>query len=166
MDKIKEFEQKIDLLDKEIYKRDVELKKMIQQKVTTNEGHKQNETIICRYHNRGYCRRKSWCTFKHSTHICEIFLKDGNCFDKDCASRHPNNCKYQKDGCRRGDSCAYNHSDSDAKLYNKYESTDRCVNPSMKQRICLQLDILRNLSANIGMMILTFEISYLNGLFK
>ena len=47
-----------------------------------------------------------------------------------------------------------------------YESTDRCVNPSMKMRICLQLETLCNQSANIGVIILSFEISYLNILFK
>ena len=115
--KIKVFQQKIDLLDKEILNRDEELKKLIQHKIKTNEEHGQNESIICRYHNKGYCRRKSWCTFKHSPNICEIFLKDGNCPDKDCASRHPNNCKYKEDGCYRGDSCAYNHSESDSNLF-------------------------------------------------
>ena len=115
--KIKVFQQKIDLLDKEILNRDEELKKLIQHKIKTNEEHGQNESIICRYPNKGYCRRKSWCTFKHSSNICEIFIKDGNCPDKDCASRHPNNCKYKEDGCYRGDSCAYNHSESASNLF-------------------------------------------------
>ena len=65
--------------------------------------------------NRGYCKRKSLCWYFHTTDICIIFLKDGKCSVKDCFSRHPNFCKYQKKGCNRGSSCVYLHSNSDKK---------------------------------------------------
>ena len=51
---------------------------------------------------------------EHS-HICEIILKDGGCYD---------NCEYQKDGCCRGDSCAYNHSDTASKLYKNNDKNE------------------------------------------
>ena len=53
------------------------------------------------------------CRYKHSENVCEIFLKDGKCFRRNRSSRHPNNCKYEKQGCFRRNLCAYKHINSE-----------------------------------------------------
>ena len=74
--------------------------------------------------NRGYCRLKSRCVYIHPQTICQIFLQDGKCFVRGCLSRHPKDCKYQEQGCFRGNLCAYFH-------YDQVKDTD--IN-HMKQR--------------------------------
>jgi hypothetical protein len=53
------------------------------------------------------------CRYKHSENVCEIFLKGGKCFRRNRSSRHPNNCKYEKQGCFRRNLCAYKHINSE-----------------------------------------------------
>ena len=121
---IKVLESKIDILDKEIKTKIEETKQREQvrvhaHKVTESEKRSEKQNIICRYHNKGFCREKTLCTFKHSESVCEIFLKDGKCFNRNCSSRHPNNCKYEKQGCFRGNMCAYKHIDSKERKANQ-----------------------------------------------
>jgi hypothetical protein len=111
-DAIKNLVSIIEVLDRELEVRTEELKKH------NDAVHlKQKETIkiICKHFNRGYCKRKSLCWYFHLTDICKIFLKDGKCSVKDCFSRHPNFCKFQKQGCNRGSLCDYLHRNSDKK---------------------------------------------------
>ena len=96
---IKQLESKINILDKEIKNKmeephqgeHVELRAP---KITESEKGSEKQNIVCRYHNKVYCREKCLCIYKHSQQFCEIFLKDGKCFIRNCSSRHPNNCKY------------------------------------------------------------------------
>ena len=44
----------------------------------------------------------------HPQAVCEIFLKDGKCLNRDCSSRHPRKCKYLQ-GCKRKGWCDYLH---------------------------------------------------------
>ena len=115
-DAIKNLATKIEVLDEEIKKRTKELnqhndKEKVEQIV--------DRKIVCKYYNRGYCRRKSWCWFLHPKDICRKYLKNGKCSDKDCPSRHPNICKYQKKGCNRGYTCAYLHSEVSMEVDNR-----------------------------------------------
>ena len=64
---------------------------------------------MCRYYNRGHCKKKSQCSYIHPRNICKFFLKDGKCEIRDCCSRHPKNCRYNKKGCFRGLDCDYLH---------------------------------------------------------
>ena len=67
----------------------------------------------CKWWNRGFCREKESCAFAHKKEDCEEHLK-GRCTKKDCKTlRHRKNCKYfsSEEGCYRGDSCQYLHSE-------------------------------------------------------
>ena len=118
-DAIKSLESKIEELDNEIQKRNKEFQNLNQHKIKENEKQLENQQIVCRYYNKGYCRRKSWCRYIHPENVCKIFLKDGKCFVRDCSSRHPKNCKYEKQACFRGDMCAYLHIDSEQTVDNQ-----------------------------------------------
>ena len=110
---LRELDSKIKVLDKEL-----EMK--YPQRETTNEDEPDiMENIVCRHHNGGFCKHRSWCRYKHPLKVCESFLKDGKCNDEKCSSRHPKICRYQMDGCSRGDSCAYLH-----KSYQEKEKSD------------------------------------------
>ena len=93
--KIEELDSKLKLVNEELHK----------DRITESEYPK----IICRYYNKLYCREKSLCKYKHPQNVCEILKKDGECFVSNFSSRHPSNCKYQKQGCFREDLCAYIH---------------------------------------------------------
>ena len=79
--------------------------------IKINNLEKENEqhtTKVCRYRNKGFCRRNSECKFYHAESECESFSEDGICVTKNCYKRHPKTCKYWKQGyCRRGQSCAF-----------------------------------------------------------
>ena len=120
-DSIRNIVSKIQVLEKELEARTEDLKK---QNNVINQKRNQANQIVCKHSNRGYCKRKSLCWYFHPTDICKIFLKDGKCSVKDCFSRHPNFCKYQKQGCNRGSSCVYLHS-------NSYKKADVNIEPDI-----------------------------------
>ena len=64
----------------------------------------------CRYHNRGFCKRKGDCRFVHSEQICKDHMRNKECEIKDCPDRHPKMCKWLKSkvGCKR-EGCEYLH---------------------------------------------------------
>ena len=127
-DAIKMLETKIDLLDQEIQKRNEEIQNLNKHEHKENEEKIENKQIMCKYYNRGYCKNKTRCRYVHPQNVCKIFLKDGKCCVRDCSSRHPKKCKYFKQGCNRGDRCAYLHNASDqieGKLNNSNDKTDK-----------------------------------------
>ena len=64
----------------------------------------------CRYFDRGYCKYKNKCRYKHPKEICEEYFKYGKCLNKGCERRHPKTCKWlaTKAGCRKPE-CDYHH---------------------------------------------------------
>ena len=65
----------------------------------------------CKWWNRGYCREKERCAFKHPQEDCQDHLK-GRCTTRGCTSlRHRKRCKFfsSETGCHRGDRCQYLH---------------------------------------------------------
>ena len=79
------------------------------------EQKRQSETVKrCRYDNGGYCKYQNRCKFKHFQTVCEMFLKDGKCEDKNCDNRHPKICRYWRDDkeCVRNEHCKYLHKNS------------------------------------------------------
>ena len=75
-----------------------------------DEGKNEKIEKKCRYHNRGHCKYKKECRFRHSNNICKTHLEDGKCDQKVCQNRHPKVCKWWQgnSGCRRID-CDYLH---------------------------------------------------------
>ena len=65
---------------------------------------------ICKYYNRGHCKYKMECRFRHSTQICKNHLEGGKCDKNVCQDRHPKVCKWWqgKSGCSRI-GCDYLH---------------------------------------------------------
>ena len=65
---------------------------------------------MCKYYNRGHCKYKLECRFKHPEEICENYLGGKKCYEKACKSRHPKVCKWwqDKEGCKRNN-CDYLH---------------------------------------------------------
>ena len=65
---------------------------------------------VCRYFNRGYCRKREYCKYKHETKECSRHLEGQSCEAKFCYLRHRSSCKYWIQGfCFRGKGCAYLH---------------------------------------------------------
>ena len=112
-DSIRNIVSKIEAHDKELEARTEDLKK---HNNVVNQKRNEARHIVCKLYNRGCCKRKSLCWYFLPTDICKILLKDGKCSVKDCFSRHPNFCKYQKQGCNRVSACVYLHSNSDKKV--------------------------------------------------
>ena len=70
----------------------------------------------CRYNNRGFCKFGSDCKFYHSRIICDVFQKEGKCFQSNCMLRHPKACKYwlnDANACFRDNQCKYMHVNGD-----------------------------------------------------
>lgn len=65
----------------------------------------------CRYFNGGYCKYKQKCRYTHPKDICEEFIKNQRCDNKECSYRHPRECKWDRrnGGCKRNEECAYLH---------------------------------------------------------
>ena len=107
---LKRLEFQINALDQEIKEkiRDIESRTNDENKV--NEKPIDAQEILCKYHNRGICKRKAFCKYKHAQNICNTFLSVGKCLRSNCPSRHPKTCRYQRQGCYRGEFCAFLHS--------------------------------------------------------
>ena len=60
----------------------------------------------CYFNNRGYCRHRDQCHFRHFSEICEERV----CRDKQCQSRHTRICKHDQ-SCKffKKGICAYTH---------------------------------------------------------
>ena len=108
-DAIKSLEAKIDKLDKEIEKRNTSDQDNESKNQNVEDKNLEKNMIMCRYYNRGHCKKKSQCSYIHPRNICKFFWKDGKCEIRDCCSRHPKNCRYNKKGCFRGLDCDYLH---------------------------------------------------------
>ena len=145
-DAIKLLESKIEILNKEIQMRGMEPNP---NKVYTNQSERKDYAQrVCKYYNRGFCRNRTQCWNLHAENICKIFLKEGKCFQKDCASRHPYRCKYFRRGCKRGNDCVYLHqqknndclieneiiSDTNAHENNDYMEIDKNVDISENKK--------------------------------
>ena len=77
-----------------------------------NQKRKAVNAKRCNFFNRRFCKEGLDCRFDHSEiEICERFLVDGICLQKDCNKRHLYKCKYLSSpgGCFRGDECAFSH---------------------------------------------------------
>ena len=100
---IKSFESRIDIFDKELTK--------FQTKVDKNNAKDLKvEEKICKFYNRGFCKKQYQCHFYHPKEICEMFEKNSLCSELNCLKRHPKMCRYWKRvDCRRGQSCAFSH---------------------------------------------------------
>ena len=92
----------------------------------------------CYFNNRGYCRHRDQCHFRHFSEIC------GNrvCKDKECQARHPRICKYDQN-CNflKKGICAYKHvtlvHDDDRK-YEELEQEMKVIttdNSHLKQKV-------------------------------
>ena len=75
-----------------------------------------NKSIFqCYHHNRGYCRYKDQCRYRHFQGICIKNI----CRDKECDKRHPVICRY-KDDCKfkKANNCAFRHIDRKTPMVN------------------------------------------------
>ena len=59
---------------------------------------------LCRYFNRGFCKRGVGCNFLHPQSICQAFIDGQYCKWDSCTNRHPKTC-YQYINNK---SCVYN----------------------------------------------------------
>ena len=57
----------------------------------------------CKFYNTGFCKFSGACRFRHAKENCS-----GECDKRICEKRHPKPCKYGN-GCKRGQTCCYNH---------------------------------------------------------
>ena len=92
----------------------------------------------CNFFNRGFCKEGLDCRFDHSEiEICERFLVEGICLQKDCNKRHLYKCKYLSSpgGCFRGDACAFSHvlSQSDTKASVDVEEVNEVATINVKE---------------------------------
>ena len=60
-------------------------------------------TKTCKFYNTGFCKYSDACRFRHAKENCL-----GECDKKICEKRHPKPCKFGN-GCKRGQTCCYNH---------------------------------------------------------
>ena len=60
----------------------------------------------CYFNNRGYCRFRDKCRYRHYKQICPKSI----CRDQECNYRHPRSCKY-RELCKfyKKDICAFKH---------------------------------------------------------
>ena len=81
---------------------------------TNNDKHEKEgpNHSKCRYWNRGFCREGRKCRYVHPNEDCKRYIETGNCEDRKCEGRHRRYCRYfnKDNGCYRGDSCQYLHS--------------------------------------------------------
>ena len=90
---------------------------------------------ICWYYNKGFCKKRGNCIYRHESEDCKTHLERGTCEARTCTSRHRKYCKYWKQGiCRRADECAYLHRD----CFNKSKVVDDTK--------VLQVDVKKNMS--------------------
>ena len=85
-------------------KQNLERLKIKLEKVHDHERIEKNEENInlnthqstkkCRYQNRGFCKLKKECEFRHSEFICEEYLQVGKCLKRVWPGRHPKDCQY------------------------------------------------------------------------
>ena len=58
---------------------------------------KKNSTQkICWYYNKGFCKKKTDCSYRHEPGDCILHLEGKICGIKSCAFRHRNYCKSWK----------------------------------------------------------------------
>ena len=83
----------------------------------------------CKYKNRGFCKYRTKCRFVHPDKICEIYLEEGTCDQRECSYRHPKLCKWveSKGGCWRKDECDYSHDSHKTKPAEKEVDIFNCV---------------------------------------
>ena len=60
-------------------------------------------TKTCKFYNTGFCKYSDACRFRHAKENCL-----GECDKRICEKRHPKPCKFGN-GCKRGQTCCYNH---------------------------------------------------------
>ena len=68
--------------------------------------------------NSGFCKKNNGCSFSHQISDCQDRLQ-GGCNIKRCNTlRHRKVCKFflSKEGCHRGDTCAYLHTNKDVEV--------------------------------------------------
>ena len=61
----------------------------------------------CYHNDRGFCRYRGNCTFRHSEVVC----REPNCRNRSCWKRHPKPCRnfFLTHFCRFGHDCKYDH---------------------------------------------------------
>ena len=65
---------------------------------------------VCWYFNKGYCRKREYCKYKHEIRDCSRHIEGQNCEATICYLRHRSDCKYWEHGfCFRGKGCAFLH---------------------------------------------------------
>ena len=86
-------------------------------------------TQICNFWNKGFCKEKYTCPFDHPKNDCIEHIKNGQCKDLRCKSRHRDICKYWKNGwCQREDQCQYLHSQINDKYESRRSKPRKCDN--------------------------------------
>ena len=81
------------------------LEEQTKTKQTKNKPKNKENTTICKYWNRGFCKNKE-CNYVHNKEDCEEHIRSENCLEKRCHKRHRNTCKYwNQGGCKRGKHC-------------------------------------------------------------
>ena len=116
---IKKLDTKIDDIDKEVERRTLKIKEELECKTICKEDidniakaiKERDNDKICNHFNRGYCRLKERCPYKHkSKEICTEHLRRTLCLNQKCNKRHPKMCRdFLRGICWRRDSCAYLH---------------------------------------------------------
>ena len=111
----KNLDAKIYKIDKEIETRLENIKTQLDDRTTFDKENideakdEKHNDIKCNYFNKGFCKMKETCLFKHkSTTICKDHLASQKCSKKECDKRHPKTCRYFLRGsCWRRDNCSY-----------------------------------------------------------
>ena len=73
-----------------------------------------NNTLVCKHNQFGYCKHGTLCNKRHEDKICP---KNNSCDDKVCEMRHPKRCKFfdMNKKCKF-ENCAYDHSKDENKV--------------------------------------------------
>ena len=102
---------------------------------------------ICKYYNRGHCKYKMECRFRHSNQICKTHLEGGKCDKNVCQDRNPKVCKgwQGKSGCSRI-GCDYLHgtlaSDDGQKLTKVFHVLAARTATTTRDLLCIIMSII------------------------
>ena len=83
--------------------------------------------IICKYHNKGVCRRQNSCSYRQTQENCE----DLSCEMDNCDKRHPKVCMFfsYNRNCKYKDKCLFRHDDTKHdKEYKSYKQEYKHLN--------------------------------------
>ena len=131
-------------------------RKAVRANEVEEEEPKAKDKRRCKWWNRGFCRDKVKCSFRHPIGDCQDHLQ-GGCTTRGCITlRHRKVCKFLKTetGCLRGEECEYLHVQEnelvekrvDKEKENKFDTKKTCV------KICRLILKMAHASARVKLM--------------